>query len=135
MNDSVRRTDVSARVTDHLANERTFLAWIRTALALVAFGFFLGRIGVYFQQGETPTDIPARQRSLFEHEFVVMGVVCLILGTVISAWAGWQYRRNRIAIEHNVFEPATWSVTAMATISVAGGIAIIALVLSGLASR
>jgi uncharacterized membrane protein YidH (DUF202 family) len=30
-----------ANYTDHAANERTFLAWIRTGLAVAAFGFFL----------------------------------------------------------------------------------------------
>ncbi len=30
----------------HLANERTFLAWIRTSIGIMAFGFFMGRFGV-----------------------------------------------------------------------------------------
>jgi uncharacterized membrane protein YidH (DUF202 family) len=30
-----------ANYTNHAANERTFLAWIRTGLAVAAFGFFL----------------------------------------------------------------------------------------------
>ncbi len=33
------------KIADHLANERTFLAWIRTALAVVTFGTALGRLG------------------------------------------------------------------------------------------
>ncbi len=32
------------RIADHLANERTLLAWIRTSLALMAFGVAIGRI-------------------------------------------------------------------------------------------
>jgi uncharacterized membrane protein YidH (DUF202 family) len=35
-----------ANYTDHAANERTFLAWIRTGLAVVAFGFFLVKLNV-----------------------------------------------------------------------------------------
>ena len=35
-----------AKYTDHAANERTFLAWIRTGLAVVAFGFFLVKLNV-----------------------------------------------------------------------------------------
>jgi putative membrane protein len=27
------------RFTDHAANERTYLAWVRTAIAVMAFGF------------------------------------------------------------------------------------------------
>ena len=35
-----------ANYTDHAANERTFLAWIRTGLAVAAFGFFLVKLNV-----------------------------------------------------------------------------------------
>jgi uncharacterized membrane protein YidH (DUF202 family) len=30
-----------ANYANHAANERTFIAWIRTGLAVAAFGFFL----------------------------------------------------------------------------------------------
>ncbi|MDB5876560.1 MAG: hypothetical protein JWQ07_6002 [Ramlibacter sp.] len=35
-----------ANYTDHAANERTFLAWVRTGLAVAAFGFFLFKLNV-----------------------------------------------------------------------------------------
>ena len=35
-----------ANYTDHAANERTYLAWIRTGLAVAAFGFFLFKLNV-----------------------------------------------------------------------------------------
>src|SRR5579862_7372851 len=35
--------------TDHSANERTFLAWVRTAIALMAFGFLLERFDLFLQ--------------------------------------------------------------------------------------
>ncbi len=35
-----------ANCTNHAANERTFLAWIRTGLAVAAFGFFLIKLNV-----------------------------------------------------------------------------------------
>jgi putative membrane protein len=33
--------------TDHAANERTFLAWVRTGLAVVAFGFVIERLNLF----------------------------------------------------------------------------------------
>ena len=50
-----------ARYTDHAANERTFLAWIRTGLAVAAFGFFLVKLNVLFDAigGGSPPHLPA----------------------------------------------------------------------------
>src|SRR5205085_9848799 len=41
---------ISKKVTDHLANERTFLAWIRTGLAIIAFGFVVERFGLLLRE-------------------------------------------------------------------------------------
>jgi len=35
--------------SDYAANERTFLAWVRTAIALMAFGFLLERFDLFLQ--------------------------------------------------------------------------------------
>ncbi len=40
----------SKKVSDHLANERTFLAWIRTGLATITFGFVIERFGLLLRE-------------------------------------------------------------------------------------
>ena len=47
--DLVENRESTAR--DHLANERTFLAWVRTALGLVGLGVLLERLGAGGDQG------------------------------------------------------------------------------------
>src|SRR5258708_21832465 len=42
-----RNDSMIANYTNHAANERTFLAWIRTGLAVAAFGFFLIKLNVF----------------------------------------------------------------------------------------
>ncbi|UEG51442.1 DUF202 domain-containing protein [Mucilaginibacter daejeonensis] len=37
-------------VSDHLANERTFLAWIRTSIALMGFGFVVVKFSLFVRQ-------------------------------------------------------------------------------------
>src|SRR5713101_8435356 len=58
----------SKRVTDHLANERTFLAWIRTGLATITFGFVVESFGLLVRElgfkGNT-TVIPYDLSSFF----------------------------------------------------------------------
>lgn len=41
-----------SRVRDHLANERTFLAWIRTGIAMMGFGVVIARLRYLFPAGE-----------------------------------------------------------------------------------
>jgi len=35
------------KFTDHSANERTYLAWIRTSIAIMAFGFLIERFDIF----------------------------------------------------------------------------------------
>ncbi|MFD0793450.1 YidH family protein [Mucilaginibacter litoreus] len=39
-----------ASASDHLANERTFLAWIRTSIALMGFGFVVVKFSLFVKQ-------------------------------------------------------------------------------------
>src|SRR5215470_3041961 len=38
---------VISRYTDHAANERTFLAWVRTGIATIAFGFVIEKFNLF----------------------------------------------------------------------------------------
>ena len=38
------------RARDHLANERTFLAWLRTGVAIIVFGFAIGRFSIALRE-------------------------------------------------------------------------------------
>lgn len=35
--------------SDHAANERTFLAWVRTGIAVIAFGFFIEKFNLFLR--------------------------------------------------------------------------------------
>ena len=40
----------TGNTSDHLANERTFLAWIRTAIGIMAFGFVVVKFSLFVRQ-------------------------------------------------------------------------------------
>lgn len=50
--DHMSQTDIKpkASASDHLANERTFLAWIRTSIALMGFGFVVVKFSLFVRQ-------------------------------------------------------------------------------------
>src|SRR5215831_9857857 len=78
-----RHVGVSKRVTDHLANQRTFLAWIRTGLATITFGFVVERFGLLVRElglkvGLTGT-IPVHYSSFFGVSLTVLGVIMMVV--------------------------------------------------------
>jgi putative membrane protein len=57
--DSVRIAPTSTLYRDRAANERTFLAWIRTAIAIMAFGFVLEKFDLYLGYFDSLARAPA----------------------------------------------------------------------------
>lgn len=77
------------------AAERTLLAWVRTGLAAMGFGFVVARFGLFLRElatvrNETPT--PGHGGSLW------LGVVLVFVGVVVLILAGLQYRRYIAAL-------------------------------------
>ena len=46
--------------SDHAANERTFLAWVRTGVAVIAFGFVIEKFDLFLP---TPLDVSSPRRE------------------------------------------------------------------------
>jgi putative membrane protein len=92
-----------ANYTNHAANERTFLAWIRTGLAVAAFGFLLAKLNIFLDVArETPPRIPAEGTSAIaavagRH----VGVALVAIGIAIIARGGIGFERTRRAIDHD----------------------------------
>ena len=82
-----------------LANERTFLAWIRTALSLLAGGVLLEQFA-----------------TRLEPRSVVVGlaIALAILSSALSAVAYFRWKANEIAMRHDQPLPATIAVPLLA---------------------
>jgi putative membrane protein len=121
--------DALGHPSDHLANERTFLAWVRTALGLIGLGFVLARMGLFLRQLESlsaPNRPPITVHGV--HEFMIAGVLFLLLGTFLGASAGWMYESNRRALDEGRYAPARRRVVILTTIISLGGLLLAALV-------
>jgi putative membrane protein len=82
----------------HQANERTVLAWLRSGIALMAFGFALARFGL-FLQAMSATAAAHAAHAAHALESVRMGGALVVLGTVANLAATVRYHRVRRAIE------------------------------------
>lgn len=111
--------------SDHLANERTFLAWIRTGIALVVFGFAIGRFAVAIReflqlQGRT---------SQSAGMTVWAGMVAMFGGVVLILVGLFRYRRTCAQLEAGNFQPAGFVIDLVAIVTALFGLALAAYLL------
>lgn len=72
-----------ARERNREAAERTLMAWIRTALSLIGFGFGIGKLDAYLRGAGLHTRLDLLHSSLiFGASFIVVGVLGLLAATV-----------------------------------------------------
>lgn len=99
---------MGVRIRDHLANVRTFLAWVRTGLVLLALGYTVVKFQVIEKQ-------PGQYA----------GVIAAVAGWLVVVGAGVGFFRQRRAIESAVYVPRTWWNIGLTLVAAAGGIAIL----------
>ena len=87
------------RYTDHSANERTYLAWIRTAIAVMAFGFLIEKFNLFMEYMGHATGDPARFQASPWVE--LMGLGLLVIGCLIIAGSTARFFNYRKAIDAN----------------------------------
>jgi putative membrane protein len=91
----------SSRIRDHLANERTFLAWMRTTVSLMGFGVVIARLRyllVALPPGAVANDGTPGRSTLLGLIFVAAGLGTLVFATL-------SYYRTQRAIENADFRP------------------------------
>ena len=93
----------SKKVTDHLANQRTFLAWIRTGLATITFGFVVERFGLLLRELGLKNASSSSTTTL--HYSAIIGVALVILGVLTMIIALVSFLQIRRAIDQESFRP------------------------------
>jgi putative membrane protein len=75
---------------DHSANERTFLAWVRTAIAVMAFGFIVEKFDLFLELAAP--SLAGRTLSLPGQKFGnTAGLALIVLGTAMVAIAATRF--------------------------------------------
>jgi uncharacterized membrane protein YidH (DUF202 family) len=89
----------------HMANERTFLAWIRTSVAIMAFGFVVEKFSLFVKQmayylGKEAAPPPQGYSSM-------IGIVLVGLGVLMSVLAFVRYKQVERQINDDSYQPSS----------------------------
>ena len=89
--------DETKRATEYLANERTFLAWVRTSVAVVSLGFVLARFSVWLREFaiQRASQLPVHHGGIS----LPIGVGMMTFGGLLSVLAAWRYHVVNRGIE------------------------------------
>lgn len=85
------------RTSDHLANERTFLAWLRTSISLTSLGFVVSRFSVWLR--ELSARIDQQPQSVHTGWSLWIGVAMMLAGAFLAILSARRYRVVKLAIE------------------------------------
>ncbi len=94
----------------YMAAERTFLAWIRTGIALMGFGFVVARFGLFLRE---LTLAGTHQPSASTGFSLPIGIGLIAFGIVVNLVSVVRHRRYIAAIDRNDFRSAFGSTFAI----------------------
>jgi|UniRef100_A0A7V6A471 uncharacterized membrane protein YidH (DUF202 family) len=93
---------------DHMANERTFLAWVRTSIGIMAFGFvvekfalFMRRLPFLFEAAK----VPPPPVSSFRYS-TIFGILLVATGALLGLLAFIRYKKVEQEILDNTYRPS-----------------------------
>jgi putative membrane protein len=94
-----------------MANERTFLSWIRTSIGIMAFGFviekfglFLEQLSIYLGKEQSPLINILSQNTTGSSS--VFGLFIVLLGMLLSILAFVKYKTVEQQIENETYHPS-----------------------------
>ena len=93
---------------DHSSNERTFLAWVRTAIAVMAFGFIVEKFDLFLQLAAP--SLAGRTLLLPRQRFGnIAGLALILVGTAMVAIAAVRFLVTAKSIDSDDLRPGAGS--------------------------
>ena len=94
----------------HLANERTFLAWIRTSVAIMGFGFVVEKFALFINQIQTFLGRAAPHvispPSHYEGYSSLFGISLVALGALMGLVSFIRYKKVDRQIDEGTYQPS-----------------------------
>jgi putative membrane protein len=114
---------------EHLANERTFLAWIRTSIALMGFGFVIVKFTLFLIEISLLLETKGVSSRGYS---AIVGVIMVALGVMIAVLAFLQYKKYENQLNNNSYVSSSMLSLFITLIILIGGIILILYLLSSI---
>lgn len=113
--------------SDHLANERTYLAWIRTSISVIGLGFVVAKFSVWIRE----LSVSMGRATPIRHSGLSMplGIGLMILGGLLAVTAAWRYHAVKAAILNGQSAAAERTTLVVSIVVVAIAVSLIAYML------
>lgn len=96
-------------ITDHLANERTFLAWMRTSIGIMAFGFVVVKFSLFVKRISL---LLGKSYVAPTHGYsAIVGIVLVLIGTITIIFSYIRYRQSEKQISEGTYVHSTLLIT------------------------
>lgn len=97
-----------------MANERTYLAWVRTSIGIMAFGFVVERFALFLKQvryflektGQAGGSLPAPPTGYSSGYSSFLGVLLVGLGAIMGVLAFLRYKKVQKQIDQDAYQPS-----------------------------
>lgn len=96
-------------ITDHLANERTFLAWIRTSIGIMAFGFVVVKFSLFIKQISL---ILGKENIVQSRGYsAVVGIMLVAVGTVTAVLSYIRFKQTEKQLKAGFYHHSSLLIT------------------------
>ena len=104
-------TSINNNTNEHLANERTFLAWVRTGIGIMAFGFVVVKFSLFVKQIGL---VLGKEMILKQHGYSnIIGILLVIAGSCSLIISFIQYKRTEKQINSGNYISSSWFTAAL----------------------
>ena len=113
-----------ANTNDHLANERTFLAWIRTSIGIMAFGFVVVKFSLFVKQVSM---LLGKDNMLQNRGYsAIVGIVLVAVGTATSILSYTRYRQTEKQLVEGRYHHSSLLITVLTAFIIIISVSLIA---------
>ena len=97
--------------SDHLANERTFLAWIRTSIGIMAFGFVVVKFSLFVKQ----VSLILGKGNVIQNRgySAIVGIILVAVGTFTSVLSYLRYRQTAKQLKEGTYSHSSLLITVL----------------------